>query len=143
MKVRMQLQGTNRGIIPGSIEAHYHCYVDDLASAKKLSALPFDTELPELAPEKSDGQKAFEAFRGEIGGRADWSGLDTETKNRWHKIAAAVTGKPPALTKTPGERLRAIAHPSWKYRSESSWSELADCEREIWEMYARRYEASK
>lgn len=99
-----------------------------------------DVTIPDPPPEKSDGQKAYETHPI---ASCPWDRVSTKERNTWHMIAAAVTGKTPALTKTPGERLRAIAHPSWKYSSESSWSELADCEREIWEMYARRYEASK
>lgn len=105
-----------------------------------------DVTIPDPPPEKSDGQKAYETHP--LASRP-WDRVSTKDRNTWHMIAAAVTGKAPALesepapVKTPGERLRSIAHPSWMYDPERSWSELTDCERNIWEQYARLYEASK
>jgi hypothetical protein len=144
MKVRMQLQATSKGILPGTVEAHYHCYV---GAEVKLVAEPFDAELPDPPPEKSDGQKVYEAYHAGSPALA-WATLMCTTRNAWHTAAAAVTGKPPALETEPaprptqGERFfRAYLLNTPRLRPRS-WSELSQGERDTWTARAMRYEES-
>jgi hypothetical protein len=135
----------------GSGATRMYFYVDGdwaLAEANELAAQAKATvEMPDRPPVKSDGQKAYEASKPDYCATIEpWDYLPLAEKNRFHRAAAAVTGKPSVVEKEPeprpsqGERFF-LAHlngGAYPY----NWRTMPEPERKTWIARAMRYEES-
>lgn len=141
MKVQAKIVSSER--VTGAYRFHLHFD----GPAESLPARQYvEIEIPDPPPDKSDGQKAYEAHPPVI----PWAILPIPHRNLWHRAAAAVTGKPavwepepaPAKpVKNSGERFRNAYMAAGTGRV--GWAHLLTNEQAYWEGAAERYEASK